>query len=335
MVTKFNFDQFDNTTFKTFETVAAMAASTTLNVGDHVRTLGYTSIGDGGGNEYDIVAAATGTADGGSYINLATHQARGLFPDGTINVMQFGAVGDGVTDDTAAIQAALDSLGTTNTLSVDGGRVHIPAGDYVTSQPLKFKSGWTSLVGSGEGNTRIVFSGTSGQAAITTDTVSSIYSYIRVSDLTVRVVNANTNGIDFTYCQNGAFENMSITLLADNSVGIYGQGNNVGSAPYYNHFNNIVIAGSWTPSVPTTDTVGFRFKHGNESLSDSPNGNLITNIKRIASVNKAFDIQSGNGNMFSNIGAESIGDSVFEFGNISATYTGTATSGTEIGRAHV
>ena len=36
---------------KIFETVAAMVADTGLVVGDHVRTLGYTAIGDGGGNE--------------------------------------------------------------------------------------------------------------------------------------------------------------------------------------------------------------------------------------------------------------------------------------------
>lgn len=39
-----------------------------------------------------------------------------------VNILDFGAVGDGVTDDTAAIQAALDSLG------VAGGTVVIPDG---------------------------------------------------------------------------------------------------------------------------------------------------------------------------------------------------------------
>jgi hypothetical protein len=89
-----------------FETVAAMVADTTLSVGDHVRTLGYTTIGDGGGNEYDVVAAATGTDDGGSYIDLATHQAKGLFPNDYYSVKHFGSVSDGSTDDTAVILVA-------------------------------------------------------------------------------------------------------------------------------------------------------------------------------------------------------------------------------------
>ena len=50
---------------RTFATVAAMVASTDLNVGDVAETSGYLAKGDGGDNKYDIVAAATGTADGG------------------------------------------------------------------------------------------------------------------------------------------------------------------------------------------------------------------------------------------------------------------------------
>jgi hypothetical protein len=45
---------------------------------------------------------------------------------GSISVKQFGAVGDGVTDDTAAIQAAMDT----------GQRVYIPVGDYLCSSQL-------------------------------------------------------------------------------------------------------------------------------------------------------------------------------------------------------
>jgi hypothetical protein len=84
-----------------------MVAATGLSIGDKVQTLGYYSAGDGGGNIYEIVAAGTGTADGGSYIDLTgiSGQAKGLFVDGVVNVKQFGAVGDGVADDDAAVKA--------------------------------------------------------------------------------------------------------------------------------------------------------------------------------------------------------------------------------------
>lgn len=88
-------DASASTTTSTHLSVAAMVADTALGIGQKVRTLGYYSAGDGGGNDYEIVAAASGTADGGSYIDLSTHQAKGLFNDSVINIKKFGAVADG------------------------------------------------------------------------------------------------------------------------------------------------------------------------------------------------------------------------------------------------
>lgn len=101
-----------------FNSVADMVASTPLYVGAKVQTLGYYSPGDGGGNDYEIVAAGTGTDDGGSFIDLSGSgfQAKGLFPSGEISPLKFGAYGNGViganrddaNDDSAAIEAALN-----------------------------------------------------------------------------------------------------------------------------------------------------------------------------------------------------------------------------------
>ena len=49
----------------------------------------------------------------------------------TVSVKDFGATGDGTTDDTASIQAALNS-----TFNAGGGTVFVPAGTYKTSAPL-------------------------------------------------------------------------------------------------------------------------------------------------------------------------------------------------------
>ena len=101
---------------KIFSTVALMAASTDLIVGNVVQTLGYIASGTGGSNLYEIVVAGTGTNDGGSFIDLAGsgHQAKGLFPGEIINDGQFGATGDGVVEDATALQALVTYLGTDN-----------------------------------------------------------------------------------------------------------------------------------------------------------------------------------------------------------------------------
>jgi hypothetical protein len=51
----------------------------------------------------------------------------------TVSVKDFGAVGDGVTDDTAAIQAAINA-------SVGGGTLLLPVGTYLVSSTLIFTS---------------------------------------------------------------------------------------------------------------------------------------------------------------------------------------------------
>lgn len=61
-----------------------------------------------------------------------------------VSVKDFGAVGDGVADDTAAIQAAIDA-------AEAGGRgiVHCPAGVYKTTSTLTIQASGVALVGSG------------------------------------------------------------------------------------------------------------------------------------------------------------------------------------------
>lgn len=77
-------------------TAIQMIANTSLVVGNFVSTTGYNSDADGGDNFYKIVAASTGTDDGGSFIDLSNGlQAKGLFPAGVVSVSQFGAIGDG------------------------------------------------------------------------------------------------------------------------------------------------------------------------------------------------------------------------------------------------
>ncbi|PSC69036.1 band 7 [Micractinium conductrix] len=100
-------------------------------------------------------------------------------PPATLNVRSFGARGDGTTDDTAALQAAVKAANAGPT----GGVILLPAGTYVLNRPLTVLRGGVVLRGEGQGRTVIhiprslsdVFSGTWSAGA--DGTVESSWSF--------------------------------------------------------------------------------------------------------------------------------------------------------------
>lgn len=81
-------------------------------------------------------SALVGFLQAGTGAVLRTLQAKNR---DIVSVKDFGAVGDGATDDTAAIQAAIDHI-----LTV-GGKLVFPTGDYVISSTLQVYSLSASL----------------------------------------------------------------------------------------------------------------------------------------------------------------------------------------------
>jgi hypothetical protein len=84
-----------------------------------------------------------------------------------LNVKLFGATGDGVTDDTAALQAALNAC---NTLGA--GAVNVPAGTYLTGQ-LDMPGDNIAVIGAGSGlsygstsSVRTIFKAKNGTATV-------------------------------------------------------------------------------------------------------------------------------------------------------------------------
>jgi len=96
-----------------------------------------------------------------------------------VNVKDFGAVGDGVTDDTAAIQAAIDA----------GSKICIPAGTYILSSTITLSDQGATIIGDGVNETIIKASHSAGPVIKMTD------FFQHVESLTISATSGRQSGV--------------------------------------------------------------------------------------------------------------------------------------------
>lgn len=109
-----------------YNSVAEMRASETAIVGRPCVTLGYYEPNDGGGGVYIIrQKKESDVDDGGSGLVLDNGNVAELLIEGAVTVKQFGAKGDGETDDTNAFVMMLKH-----------DNCYIPSGKYVITSPI-------------------------------------------------------------------------------------------------------------------------------------------------------------------------------------------------------
>ena len=107
----------------------------------------------------------------------------------TINVRQFGAVGDGVADDTFAIQAAIDSL------SAYGGGVAVPPGVYRITAGIKMRP---NIVLQGNGGATII-QGNAANLSSMIECSTYVATNAVITGLTIDGNRANNTGSNLTY----------------------------------------------------------------------------------------------------------------------------------------
>ncbi len=96
----------------------------------------------------------------------------------TVSVTDFGAVGDGVADDTAAIQATITRV------TAAGGIVHFPPGTYKILGTITIAAGKITLQGSGRDATNLLFANGSSDCIVMNSGTTQLYRS-NIYDLTV------------------------------------------------------------------------------------------------------------------------------------------------------
>ena len=155
---------------------------------------------------------------------------------GTPNVMDFGAVGNGTTDDTTAIQNAVNSLGT------NGGTLYIPKGTYLCSSTISMAEKVT-IIGEGPSSSVFTFSNTGAGLKMTSPINSSTGVYTGVYNLGITCTNSsNTDGgyVDV----GGTYVNLQNVAITGFKYGVIFDQTELGEINLC-YLNNQLYAGIW------------------------------------------------------------------------------------------
>ena len=162
-------------------------------IGNVYGTTGYYTQNDGGNGVYTIRAKdISDVDDGGSIIFLDNGNVAKLITDGTVNVKQFGAKGDGTTDDTTAFRNAINS----------GYAVYVPKGHYIVTEAIENTTGLTMF---GDGDETILDYGDSLPSSVGLTVSGSLEQIADISDatkgdITVTFASAHELSVGDVFC---------------------------------------------------------------------------------------------------------------------------------------
>jgi hypothetical protein len=208
-----------------------------------------------------------------------------LANNAVFNVKDFGATGNGSTDDTAAIQTAITAAGPT------GGIVFLPVGIYVVSNQLILPTG-VSLVGTGMGAAstnvcRLWWTGTTGFCVKAGNTAGTLSSGIRIENLGINITTSTASGIWLYGARDCQFRNVYIEGQpgTTTSIGVQIDGANISA--FFNLMENVhcnhVFKGyvhTTTGTTQPTQTTGINCS----AICDSTAGSMGLDVQNVGGV---------------------------------------------------
>ena len=242
----------DKKAIRYYDTVADMVADTTLKSDMQVRTSGYYQAYDGGNAEYKIINDNTLIADNGSIHTLSNGLKAKLIANTQVNIKQFGAMADGTTDDTTAIQNALNKFKT----------VYIPEGIYkITTINL---NDYNEIVG--ENKWKAILYSDSGDYAIRSDK-----RYLTLKNFQIKSdvefsgsqsdnidVGSGTGGIILNYTNNQTLNSYDTKIFVNDIIIDHcgGDGITIDGTVTGAHLTNIevIVCGGTGYKINSTDT---------------------------------------------------------------------------------
>ena len=189
-------------------------------------------IGDGS-QLTNIQAASMGSANvfyTAPYANSTVRSQLSKNAD-TISVRDFGATGNGTTDDTAAIQAAINAAGT-----VGGAQVFFPSGTYKISSALTMSSTAVVLVGASRYGTTIT------QATANAKILNISGNFCGVKGLGFNYSGTPLNGATAIYVTS-SYVTLNDFVVLNSYIGVYfnGSGAVAGKVSQFELFNYVSV----------------------------------------------------------------------------------------------
>lgn len=209
------------------------------------------------------------------------------------NVMQYGATGDGVADDTAEIQAAIDAVD-----DAGGGTVFFPAGTFLHTG-ITLPS-YVSLVGLNRDMTILKYSGSS---VAVQKSGTGITHGVQIRDLAIKGTDGSGGtGLHLDTFRRSVFENVTIDMFRN--AGNTGQGitfdNQYGNCAF-NHFSNLEISNCDDAMVMDGSNASYA-----TGYSVFSNLRILTEVRGIRLLNTVSDASKYNsffGLVFQNSGS--------------------------------